>query len=71
MEAIVPFGGGGITVWVGWMRNGKTELVIIIGQSMNAVTYRDLCLNETEISFAKKFVDGFIMIDYNARRHRS
>lgn len=35
----VAFGGGGITVWGGVMRIGKTKLVTLIGgQSMNQIS---------------------------------
>lgn len=55
MEARVPFGGGGVTVWRRVMRNGKTALVGLIGHTMNAVRYRDLCLNAVEILYAQNF----------------
>lgn len=71
MEARVPFGGGSVTVWGGVMRNGKTDLVVLIGQSMNGVRYRDLCVNEIVVPFAQNFGAGFILVDDNARPHRA
>lgn len=71
MEARVAFGGGSVSVWGGVIRNGKTELLILIGQTMNAVRYRDLCLNEIVLPFAQNFGDGFILVDDNARPHRA
>lgn len=71
MEAREPFGGGGVTVWGGVMRNGKTDLVILINETMNAVRYRDLCVNEIVVPFAENFGDGFVLVDDNARPHRA
>jgi len=71
MDARVPFGGGGVTVWGGVMRNGKTDLVVLIGQTMNAVRYRDLCINEIVVPFSENFGDDFILVDDNARPHRA
>lgn len=71
MEAREPFGGGGVTVWGGVMRNGKTDLVILIGETMNAVRYRNLCMNEVVVPFAENFGDGFILVDDNALPHRA
>lgn len=39
--------------------------------TMNAVRYRDLCLNEVVISIAQNFGNGFIVIDNNARPLRA
>lgn len=71
MEARVAFGGGGVTVWGGIMRNGRTELVVLIGESMTAVTYAEGCLRDIVSPFADNFGDDFVLVDDNARPHRA
>lgn len=71
MEARVAFGGGGVTVWGGIMANGRTDLVVLIGESMNAVRYRDLCVIDVVVPFAQNFGDDFVLVDDNARPHRA
>jgi hypothetical protein len=71
MEARVAFGGGGVTVWGGIMSNGKTEMVVLIGETMNANRYRDLCVNDIVVPFAQNFGEGFILVDDNATPHRA
>lgn len=60
-----------MTVWGEVMRNGKIYLVVLIGQSMNSVRYRDLCVNEIVVPFAQNFGEDFILVNDNARPHRA
>lgn len=71
MEARVAFGGGGVTVWGGMSMNGKSELVILRGESMNGARYRDLCVRDIVVPYAQNFGDDFILVDDNARPHRA
>jgi len=71
MEARVAFGEGGVTVWGGIMRNGRTELVVLVDGSMNAERYRDRCLRDVMVLFAENYGDGFMLVDDNARPHRA
>lgn len=65
------FGGGGVTVWGGICRNGKTDLVILIGESMNAERYGNLCVRDIVVPYAENFGNDFILVDDNARPHRA
>lgn len=71
MEARVAFGGGGVTVWGGISMTGKTELVVLRGESMNGERYRDLCIRDIVVPHAQNFGDDFILVDDNARPHRA
>lgn len=67
----MAFGGGGVTVWGGISMNGKSELVILRGESMNAERYMDLCIRDIVVPYAENMGDGFVLIDDNARPHRA
>lgn len=71
MEPKVAFGGGGLTIWGGISLATRTELVVLQGQSMNAVRYRELCILRIVIPFAQNFGRNFIFVDDNARPHRA
>jgi transposase len=71
MASRVSFGGGGFTVWGGIAFNGRTPLVIVRGQSMNAQRYRDMCILPVVVPFAENVGREFILIDDNARPHRA
>lgn len=71
MEARVAYGGGGVTVWGGMTMNGKTELVILRGENMNAVRYRDLCIRDIVVPFAQNVGNDLMLVDDNARPHRA
>ena len=64
------FGGGGLMVWGGIIRNGKSELFITRG-SINAQVYRDFCINDIVVPFAENFGNNMIYVDDNARPHRA
>lgn len=70
-EERVAFGGGGVTVWGGIMNNGRTDLVVLIGESMNAERYRDMCLRDVVLPFKENFGNDFLFVDDNARPHRA
>lgn len=71
MDARVPFEGGGVLVWGGVMLNGRTDLVVLVRESMNGERYRDLCIRDIIIPFAQNFGNDFILVDDNARPHRA
>ena len=63
------FGGGGIMVWGGISKNGKTDLVIIDG-NLTARRYRDEILETHVRPYAGAVGPEFILVDDNARPHR-
>lgn len=71
MEVREAFGGGGVTIWGGINRNGRTDLVVLMRESMNAERYRDLCVRDIVIPYANNFGNDFILVDDNARPHRA
>ena len=68
MTTHVPFGNGSVTVWGGLILNGRTELVVLRGQTVNAERYRDMCILPIIVPFAENFGENFIFIDDN-RHH--
>ena len=67
-----PFGGGGcVLVWAGIMFNGRTDLHIFDGGTVNAQTYRDEVLEPHVRLFRGAVGLHFIFMDDNARPHRA
>ena len=64
------FGGGGVTVWGGIIRNGKTEL-FITNQTVNATVYQEEILEPIVVPFARNYGLEFLLVDDNALPHRA
>lgn len=65
------FGGGSIMVWGGISYDGCTDLYVIRNGSLTGVRYRDEILAPIVRPFAGAIGDDFILMDDNARPHRS
>lgn len=71
MAPTLAFGGGSITVWGGISFDSRTELLVLINESMNAQRYRDRVILPIVVPFAEEFGHDFIFMDDNARPHRA
>ena len=71
MDARVAFGGGSVTVWGGIILNGRTDLVVMVNQTINAERYGEMCILQHVVPFAQNFGEGFILVDDNAPPHRA
>lgn len=71
MMSVEPYGGGSVTVWAGIFTGGRTELVVLINQTMNAERYLNQVLRPIVLPFAIQRRPNFSYVDDNARPHRA
>lgn len=71
MVPTTAFGGGSICVWGGICLNQRTELVVLQNTTMTSQRYHDMIIEPIIVPFAAAVGENFILIDDNARPHRS
>jgi hypothetical protein len=69
VQEIVAFGGGSIMVWGGITLTGRTELVVLRGESLTAVRYLRDIVESQVVPFAENMGHDFILQQDNARPH--
>lgn len=65
------FGGGSVCVWGGICFDGRTDLVVLINETMTATRYRDRVIVPIVVPFFGAIGEQFVLIDDNARPHRA
>ena len=71
MSPTTLFGGGSVCVWGGICYNGRTDLVVLINETMTAIRYRDRIIEPIIVPFFGAIGEQFVFIDDNARPHRA